>query len=580
MKRAVSIVTGLLLIVIGVLISNVSAGDTNQPVPTLVPPTLVPTIIPDPIVASSTESVIARLQRDGVMRVGLLYNAPPFGQLNIQGELTGFDADLGRALAESWAVQFVPTQVTRQNAVERLQSGAVDLLIAAQIHRRDMDGTVEFSQTYFRDTQSLMVRADDSASRLGDMANRRIGYVLGSPSFEAISLWQQRNGIGVTLQSYVTLSEAFAALVNNEVDGVVDSRTQLLRVIQPPEAAKILEESVGPEPYAIVMRAGDVELRNLVNRSLQYLAQSGRLAEIQRTNIPGSSISPETLLVWNGVGEAAPVPTQFGTELAAASTSLLSGLQETRVLRVAGTQDIAVDATESDRRLDSLNRAVIGAMAARWGVQVEFIPNSVANALDLVSSGQADLAVGITFDWAVVDRVDLVAPYLLRGERIMRRAVDDYETFVDLRGQVVGVFSSEPGAVDRVNAIAQSANSTVRTNIIREADAVQEILINNNVRVVFGDSLRLLPHIQANPDQFVITTRGNAADPWYSRTYIGFALPRNGQSFRLLLEYTMQEMARSGAWQNLLGNVMLPDDVWSYDIWPGVSDYAGFNLSG
>jgi ABC-type amino acid transport substrate-binding protein len=580
MKRMIPTLTSVLLMIAGLLFSTANAGNVQQGVTTLVPPTLVPTVVPEDALTISNESVIARMQRDGVVRVGLLYNAPPFGQLNIQGELTGYDADLGRALAEIWGVQFVPSQVTRQNALERLQSGAVDLLLAAQIHRRDMDGTVAFSQTYFRDAQSMMVRSDDAASRLADMANRRVGYVLGSPNFEAVSLWQQRNGIGVNLQSYVTLSEAFTALVNNEVDGVVDSRTQLLRVIQPPETARILDESVGPEPYAMVMRAGDTELRSLVNRSLQYLAQSGRLAEIQRANIPASPYSPDTLLVWNGVGENAPTPTQYGTELAGAANSLLTRLQETRVLRVAGTQDIPTDAMESERRLDALNRAVIGAMAARWGVQIEFIPNSVSNALDLVSAGQADLAVGITFDWGVTDRVDLVAPYLLRGERIMRRSVDSYETFVDLRGQVVGVFSNEPGAVDRVNAIAESANSTVRTNIIREADAVQEILINNNVRVVFGDSLRLLPHVQANPNQFVITTRGNATDPWYSRNYVGFAVPQNDSSFRLLVEYTMQEMARSGAWQNLLGNVMLPEDAWSYDIWPGVSDYAGFNLSG
>ena len=53
--------------------------------PTLVPPTLVPTAAPASSEALPSESGVARIVRDGKVRVGVLYNEPSFGQFSIRG---------------------------------------------------------------------------------------------------------------------------------------------------------------------------------------------------------------------------------------------------------------------------------------------------------------------------------------------------------------------------------------------------------------------------------------------------------------------------------------------------------------
>ncbi len=570
---------GMLLALAGLALA-VDGRSLAQPVPTLVPPTLVPTLdagIGDTLL---NESALARVKRDGVVRVGLLFNAPPFGELNIQGEVSGYDADLARSMAEAWGVTFEAVQVNRQNAQQILNSGQVDMLVAAQVHRRDLDTAVEFSLTYFPGAQSMLVRGDDGAARLSDMANRRIGYVLGSTSSEAIFLWQQRAGIGITVESFLTLDQAVAALGRNDIDGVVESRIQLQRLVQQQTGTiKILEENVGPEPFAIVVRRQDVNWRNLINKTLQFLARSGRMAEIQRTYFPNVPYPLDLIPIWSGLGDEAPKPDQFPDDVPFPPQYAMPRIQQAGVVRVAGVVDLPADAPESQRRLDALNRAIAEALATRWGVRVEFIPNSIGNAADLVASGQADLAVGLQLDWSWIDRVDLTAPYLLHGERLMVRSAETLEVFRDLRGQVVGIFSSEEGAADRIREIAASAQSGVRNfAIAREQDVPAEMLTNNNIRVMFGDSLKLIPLAQANPDQLRITTRGNSADPWYSRVYVGIGVPRNDLDFRLLVEYTLQELARSGQWQALLTPVMLPGDIPAFDIWPGVSDFMGYRL--
>jgi len=557
----------------------VSAQEVNQGAPTLVPPTLVPPVNTGVEESLPSESAVARVLRDGKVRVGLLYNNPPFGELNIRGDVSGFDADLARSMADMWGVTFEPVQVTRQTAIEAVKKGIVDMLVASQVHRRELGYEVEFSQTYYAGNQSILVRQDDGAATPADMATRKIGVVIGTPSEAAVAQWQARAAIPITVQTFLTLDQGFAALLNSEIDGLVDTQVQLTRLQSQPGLAKILPEGIAPEPYAVVFRRQDVNWRNLINRTLQRLVQNSRMQEIQAAHFPGSQYPVGLIPTWGGLGEDAPKPDQFGQDIPYPAQYAVPRIQAAGVVRVAGLADMPEDAPESDRRLDTLNRAVMDAIAARWGVQVEYIPNSTANAVDLVAGGQADLAVGVPLDWSITDRVDLTAPYLLHGQRLMVEQNSEVETFNELRGKWVGIFASEPGAADRVNAIAESVQTPVEIfTIVRDQDAASYMLVENNADVVFGDSLKLIPQLEANPGAVRLSTRGDAPDPWYSRSYVGLAVPRNDLDFRLLVEYTLQELARDGTLRELLTPVMLPEDIPAFDIWPGPSEYLGFQL--
>jgi polar amino acid transport system substrate-binding protein len=567
-----------------VLAAHISLASQKLPTsqdsaPTLVPPTLVP--IPDRGIGDAlpSESAVACIQRDGKVRVGTLFNASPFGELNARGEVSGFDADFARSMAEAWGIEVEFVQVTRQTAIDTLRSGAVDMLVAAQTHRRELDASVEFSQTYYFGSQAMMVRDGDSATTLAEMANRKIGVVAGTANQETVATWQQRHNVAVTVVPYLTLDLAYVGLVNGEVDGVVDSHIRLTQVIEQPGVVRILDEAVAPEPYAVVVRRQDVSLRNLVNRTLQHLTQNGRMNEIHQAHFQGASYPLLNIPLWTGLGDEAPQPSQSTTDIQYPTQYVIPRMQDQGVIRIAGFGTVAEDAPESERRLDALNRAVIEAIVARWGVHAEFLPDSTANALDLVAIGQADLAVGVTLDWGWADRVDFTNPYLLHGERLMVRVNDEITGFNDLRGKWVAIFANEPGAADRVNAWAETVNTGVEIfTIVREQDAAFHILVETNADVVFGDSLKLIPQVQANADLLALSTRGEGQDPWYSRSYNGFAVPRNDIDFRLLVEYTLQELVLDGTLAELLQPVMLQQEISNFDVWPGASSYLGFNL--
>jgi polar amino acid transport system substrate-binding protein len=565
MKR-LFLVSFLCLLTMSLIGQSAFSQALQQPAPTLIPPTLVPTQDAGIFDTIPSESSVARIVRDGVVRVGILYNEVPFGLLNIRGEVSGYDADLARSMAEQWGVQVQFVQVTRQTAVDMLRSGQVDMLTAALVHRRDLNSQVEFSQSYVISSQSMMVRVDDAAQTLTDMGTRRVGIVMDTPAQDAVAAWQGRTGLTVTVQTYLTLSQAVTALLTNEVDGVVATRTRLLRSVNQPETVRLLEEPVASEPYAIAVQRQDVNMRNLVNRTLQYLARNGRIQEIHDGNMPEVPFHATTIPVWANLGDTAPQPSQFPTDITYPQQYILPRVMNDRVVRVAGLLDDAAspDISESARRLDAINRSIIETMAGRWGVTVQYVAGSSSNPMEFVANGQADIAIGVQADWSWADRVDFTQAYFMRGYRLMVPQESEITNFTNLRGaNTIATDLDDPNAVTIANAAADEVNATIES--FQTRDAAYEILVNNNADIAFGDILWLLPQLEANGGLMRLT------DEWYSQSFLSMAVPRNDIDFRLLVEHTLQDLSQDGTLATLEQPAMPMGEVFTLEIWPGSS---------
>lgn len=569
-------VTGLLLLMFITGLGISPSLTQSVPVPTLVPPTPLPTIPPTQAETLPAETTVARILRDGRLRVGILFNSPPYSELNVRGVVSGFDADIANSLKDAWGVEIEYVQVTRrvEAAVELLRSGAVDMVMTALPHRRDLDAFVEFSQTYYVSRYAMLVRAENATTNVAEMNGRTVGVVAASSAEAALARWQARTGFSVNVQTFPTLDRAYVALAAGAVEAVVDQEARLRAVsAAQSEAFRLLDGVVEPEPRAIAVRRQDSGMRDLINRTLQLLTQTGRMNEIKQIHFPGAAY--DTIRPWRNVGEALPPLESFTTPLVFPSQYILPRLQAEPVLRVAGIHSLDPanpDIPESVRRFNVLNQAVIDEFARRWNVTVEYLPDSAANALELVATGQADIAIGVAADWSVAGRVDFIDGfYLLRGDRLMAKVQGETEGFIGLRGgRVVATDIRDPEAVTRMQAAADGNVSPFQT---RESDFALTMLEDLNADVAFADILQLIPHLEQYPDLLQIT------DEWYSQSVVTLAVPRNDVNFRLLVDYTLQEMIQDGTLGRLLTPVSLPGELPAFDLWPGSGDHLAFRFT-
>lgn len=559
------------------LLSINLAGQTQDLVPTLIPPTPIPVTALTSNDALLSQSTVARIQQNGVLRVGILYNEPPFGEFDLRGEVSGFDADLARKFAELWAVELELIQVTRQNRFELLRNGEVDLLMAAVVHQRDLDQAFEFSQSYRVGQQTILTRATDELSSAFALAGRKVGYVVGTESETALLNWLNRVSIPVQTQPFLNLDLAYRALLSGQIDGVVGRDTHLRQLsINEPDSVKILEDGIQAESFAVVMLRQDLPMRNLVNRTLQYLlhdAELGRqtsLEQIYTTHFAGTPFAYDALMLYENIGSEAPSLAQAETSIPYPQNYVSAQILANRVLRVAGVPN-PTGLPESQARLAQAYRALVEAMAGRWGARVEFIDG---DAIALVEAGQADLAIGVIPDWSQASRVDFSQAYLVHGDRLLIPSNRDFERFGDLRGRIVATIIGDIGARERVTAWAESVRVTVRAFETTEDGISRTLLQDTNADVVYGDSLLLMPHLQQNPNNLKL------GPSLYSREYLAFALPRNDPDFRALVNYTLQEMARENALTPLFAAVIPEGEKpIELDIWAGSATYLGLTLA-
>jgi ABC-type amino acid transport substrate-binding protein len=424
----------------------------------------------------------------------------------------------------------------------------------------------------------MMVRVDDEATSLAQMNNRRVGVVLGMSSELAVDEWRQTMGLNVDVESYLTLDQAITALVAGEVDGVVEKRYRLRPLVQP-DLMRVLDEPVLPEPYAIAVRRQDVNFRNLVNRTLQYLMADGRLSEIYGEFFP-ARLPQDAVLIWENLGDEVPVPANFATDVPFPVEYTLPRVQANGVLRVAGVPQPFPVEPEAERRIATSNAALAESLAERWGLRVEYVGTD--DPLGKVERGEADLAIGVRPDWNSVDLVDFTSAYTLRGKRLMTTVRDDYTSLTDLRGQWIGVFANEPGTDALVTALGAEVNASLNVfTVLRDQDAAFEMLEENNIDAMFGDSVRLLPHVEADPETLKLSTRCEECDPWYTREYYGIAVQRNDLDFRLLVDYTLQELAQDGTLETILRPVTVRgEETLVIDVWPGPDEFMGVQFGG
>mgnify|MGYP002713122659 CR=1 FL=1 len=589
----------LLLILCGLMLITTqltfSQDTVQQPVPTRIPPTPVPQTITNLEETLPSQSAIARIREDGVMNVGVLYNNPPFSQYNIRGLISGYDADLANSLATAWGVQTNFVQVTRdpEEVAAMLERGDVDIVIGALPHRREYDPLVEFSQTYYMNRQAMMVLSSSDIESPNQLADRRVGVVVASPAENAANRWLIRSGVSAEIQTYLTLDQAYVALAAGEIDGIIDSEHRLVRVASiRPDLTRMLSESIEQEPYAVSMLRQDVSMRTLVNSTLHYLTRIGRMDEIQQVHFPGERY--DDIVIWKNTPTDSPALDQFSVDLTFPPRYVVPRIQGGEPLRVAGIYGDG--ATFSQQNLDSFHRQMFEALVGRWGGTVEFIPLSAGNPLELVANGQADIALGVEPDWEWANRVDFTNPYLVHGYRLMSRVGENVVGFADLSSDVLLIPSNDGLAGDRAREITQFLGARIEI-LSQSEDALASLLLDNEeseADAVFGDSLTLLPIAWANVDRLALTLASDGTGRWYNSSYMpgaecaatvtcrplqmALATPLNDLEFHLLVEYTLQEMMLDGTMSRLWHLVMLPEDIPTFEIWPGSSIYLGYRL--
>lgn len=220
-------------------------------------------------------------QRDKLV-VGVRTDAAPFGFVDKNGNIQGFDVDLAKIIAQGILgsenkIKLVP--VTATNRIMKLSSNEVDMLIAAMSVTDQRKQILDFSTPYYVAGQAILVKKGSKAKTLRDFAGKRMIIVYGSTSEKNL----RDNVPEIEVIGYKNYNDAFRALKAGRADGIIADDIILLGYAMNDNSVKVLPKRYSKEPYAIVFRKEDEtkNLQNKVNYILNNVKSSGKLNRLQ-----------------------------------------------------------------------------------------------------------------------------------------------------------------------------------------------------------------------------------------------------------------------------------------------------------
>ena len=222
------------------------------------------------------------VKKRGQLIAGVNTGAPGFSMPDSQGNWTGLDVDIARAIAtvvlgDPAKVKFVP--LTSQQRFTALQSGEVDVLCRQTTITltRDTSLGFEFAPVELYDGQAIMVPAEMGVKSAKQLDNATIGMLPGTTTERNVQDYFRSNGMKFKPVVIESKDELLKTFVAGRCDGLTSDASTLAgmrAVTADPSKYVILPELISKEPLATAVRQGDPQWKDLVYWTVMALIEA------------------------------------------------------------------------------------------------------------------------------------------------------------------------------------------------------------------------------------------------------------------------------------------------------------------
>ncbi len=208
---------------------------------------------------------------DDVVRMGTEGAYPPYNFLNDDGEVDGFERELGDELCAR--AELTCEWVTNEwdSIIPNLVSGNYDTIIAGMSITAERDEVIDFTQNYTQPDPSGYLAMSDGVDIMGGVIAAQTNTI--QAAFVAAS--------GATLVEFATPEETIAAVKSGEADAVLADSSFLAPIAEGDADLMMLEkvELIGGG-VGMGIRESDGELKAKFDAAIASMKEDGSLNEL------------------------------------------------------------------------------------------------------------------------------------------------------------------------------------------------------------------------------------------------------------------------------------------------------------
>lgn len=228
---------------------------------------------------AATADRLEDVRERGLLRCGVNGETPGLSYRDDDGDWTGIDVDLCRAVAAAALgsadkIELIP--LSTADRFDALREGKVDLLArnTTWTQARDLTRGVSFAAILYYDGQGFMVpRSTSTLSTLG-LGGAKICAIADTTSIDSAKRYFRRHQMPMELKQFPDLNTAAKAYLEGECSTLTTDRSQLYALrarLEQPESQRILPEVISRDPLSPAVMKGETRLLDLVRWTLYTL---------------------------------------------------------------------------------------------------------------------------------------------------------------------------------------------------------------------------------------------------------------------------------------------------------------------
>ena len=214
------------------------------------------------------------------IRLGTEGAYPPYNFLDDNGEVAGFEREVGDELCAR--AELTCEWVTNEwdSIIPNLVSGNYDVIIAGMSITDERDEVIDFSDPYTQPDPSAYLAIGEV-----DLTSAVIAAQSGTIQASHIASME-----GATLVEFATPEETIAAVKNGEADAVLADKAFLEPIAEAEADLSLIGEDVLlGGGIGLGIRESDGELREKFNAAIQSMKDDGSLNKLIEKHLPGSA---------------------------------------------------------------------------------------------------------------------------------------------------------------------------------------------------------------------------------------------------------------------------------------------------
>ena len=273
--------------------------------------------------SSSGSSRLDTVKERGQLICGVEGNIPGFSSIDQNGNYSGIDVDVCRAVAAALfndpnALEYRSLDSTKRFTA--LTGGEVDMLSrnTASTTSRDTSVGLEFAPTIFYDGQGVMVRQDSDIQSLKDFQGKSVCVETGTTTELNLMDKMRQAGIEFNPVAFQEANSAYAAYAEGRCEGMTSDKSQLIArrsTLPNPGEHVLLDVTMSKEPLGPVTPNNDSAWFDTVKWVTYALIEAEELG-ITQANVDEKKASEDPTVrrflgVEGSLGEDMGLPSDF-----------------------------------------------------------------------------------------------------------------------------------------------------------------------------------------------------------------------------------------------------------------------------